>query len=52
MFMREPQSEQPALQHGRLMWTGLIAASLLTILFGIAPGALLDVVIQAARAIA
>lgn len=52
MFMREPQSEQPALQHGRLMWTGLIAASILTILFGIAPGALLDVVIQAARAIA
>jgi hypothetical protein len=34
------------------MWTGLIAASLLTILFGIAPGTLLDVVIQAARAIA
>ena len=52
MFMREPQSEQPALRHGRLMWTGLIAASLLTILFGIAPGTLLDVVIQAARAIA
>jgi NADH-quinone oxidoreductase subunit N len=51
MFMREPQSEQPALRHGRLMWTGLAAASLLTILFGIAPGALLDVVIQAARAI-
>src|SRR4051812_12276027 len=52
MFMREPQSEQPALRHGRLMWSGLIAASALTILFGIAPGALLDIVIQAARAIA
>jgi len=52
MFMREPQSEQPALQHGRLMWSGLIAASVLTILFGIAPGTLLDIVIQAARAIA
>ena len=52
MFMREPQSEQPALRHGRLMWTGLAAASILTILFGIAPGTLLDVVIQAARAIA
>src|SRR5689334_18606489 len=30
MFMREPQSEQPALRHGRLMWTGLAAASILT----------------------
>ncbi|HXI46792.1 MAG TPA: NADH-quinone oxidoreductase subunit N [Candidatus Acidoferrales bacterium] len=52
MFMREPQSEEPALRHGRLMWTGLVAATILTILFGIAPGALLDMVIQAARAIA
>jgi NADH-quinone oxidoreductase subunit N len=52
MFMREPQSDQPAQTHGRLMWTGLIAATILTILFGIAPGALLDMVIQAARAIA
>jgi NADH-quinone oxidoreductase subunit N len=51
MFMREPQSEEPALHHGRLMWSGLIAASVLTILFGIAPGTLLDIVIQAARAI-
>jgi hypothetical protein len=50
--MREPQSEEPALRHGRLMWTGLVAATILTILFGIAPGALLDMVIQAARAIA
>jgi NADH-quinone oxidoreductase subunit N len=52
MFMREPQSEQPALRHGRLMWTGLAAATVLTILFGIAPGTLLDVVINAAKAIA
>jgi NADH-quinone oxidoreductase subunit N len=51
MYMREPQSEQPPLTHGRLMWGGLIAATALTILFGIAPGTLLDIVIQAARAI-
>src|SRR5512132_2384897 len=52
MFMREPRSEQAPMPHGQLLWGGLIAASILTILFGIAPGALLDVVIQAARAIA
>jgi len=52
MFMREPQSEQPALRHGRLMWSGLIAATVLTIVFGVAPGTLLDVVINAAKAIA
>ena len=51
MYMREPQSEQPPLRHGRLMWSGLVAATALTILFGVAPGALLDIVIQAARAI-
>jgi NADH-quinone oxidoreductase subunit N len=51
MYMREPQSEQPPVRHGRLMWSGLIGATVLTILFGIAPGTLLDIVIQAARAI-
>ncbi|HEX5240848.1 MAG TPA: NADH-quinone oxidoreductase subunit N [Candidatus Limnocylindrales bacterium] len=52
MFMREPQSEQPALRHGRLMWAGLAGATILTILFGVAPGTLLDIVSSAARAIA
>jgi NADH-quinone oxidoreductase subunit N len=51
MFMREPQSEQPALSHGRLLWGGLIAATILTILLGVLPGPLLDVVGQAAKAI-
>jgi NADH-quinone oxidoreductase subunit N len=51
MYMREPQSEEPPLRHGRLMWSGLIAATVLVILFGVAPGTLLDIVIQAARAI-
>ncbi|NJD26728.1 MAG: NADH-quinone oxidoreductase subunit N [Chloroflexi bacterium] len=51
MFMREPDAEQPALAHGRLLWGGLAAASVLTVLLGILPGPLLDVVGQAARAI-
>jgi NADH-quinone oxidoreductase subunit N len=51
MFMRDPQSEQPALQHGRLVWGGLIAATVLTILLGVIPGPLLDIVSEAARAI-
>ncbi|HYN69626.1 MAG TPA: NADH-quinone oxidoreductase subunit N, partial [Candidatus Eisenbacteria bacterium] len=50
MFMREPQSEQPALVHGRLLWSGLIAATVLTILLGVFPGPLLDIVGEAARA--
>jgi len=50
MFMREPQSEQPALTHGRLLWSGLIAATVLTVLLGFFPG-FLDLVGQAAKAI-
>jgi len=51
MFMRDPQSEQPALAHGRLLWGGLIAATILTILLGVWPGPFLDAVNQAAKAI-
>jgi NADH-quinone oxidoreductase subunit N len=51
MFMREPETEQPALRHGRLLWGGLAAATALTILLGLFPGPLLDIVGQAARAI-
>jgi len=51
MFMREPASEQPALQHGRLLWTGLAAATILTVALGLIPGPLLDIVGAAARAI-
>ena len=51
MFMREPQSEQPALAHGRLLWGGLIAATVLTILLGVIPGPFLDLVGEAAKAI-
>jgi NADH-quinone oxidoreductase subunit N len=51
MFMREPKTEQPALQHGRLLWSGLLAATVLTIVLGLVPGPLLDIVGEAARAI-
>ena len=51
MFMREPQSEQPALTHGRLLWGGLIVATILTVALGLIPGPLLDIVRDAAGAI-
>jgi NADH-quinone oxidoreductase subunit N len=52
MYMRDPATEQPALQHGRLLWSGLTAATVLTIVLGLIPGPLLDTVRAAARAIA
>jgi NADH-quinone oxidoreductase subunit N len=51
MYMREPATEVAALRHGRLLWTGLAAATALTILLGLFPTALLDVVGEAARAL-
>jgi NADH-quinone oxidoreductase subunit N len=51
MFMREPRTEQPALEHGRLLWSGLVVASVLTIVLGLIPGPFIEVVGQAARAI-
>jgi NADH-quinone oxidoreductase subunit N len=51
MFMREPATETPALRHGALLWSGLAAATALTILLGFFPSALLDAAGQAARAI-
>jgi NADH-quinone oxidoreductase subunit N len=51
MFMRDSKTEQPALSHGRLLWGGLVAATILTIFLGLIPGPLLDIVSQAAKAI-
>jgi NADH-quinone oxidoreductase subunit N len=51
MFMREPRTEQPVLTHGRLLWGGLIVASVLTIVLGLIPAPFLDIVGHAARAI-
>jgi NADH-quinone oxidoreductase subunit N len=52
MFMRDPVSEGPTLRHGRLLWGGLTAATVLTIAFGVFPGLILDMVERAAGAIA
>ena len=51
MFMREPATETPALRHGWLLWSGLAAATALTILLGFFPSALLDAAGAAAQAI-
>jgi NADH-quinone oxidoreductase subunit N len=51
MFMREPATDTPALRHGALLWSGLAAATALTILLGFFPTALLEAAGQAARAI-
>jgi NADH-quinone oxidoreductase subunit N len=54
MYMRDPSSEAPPLAHGRLLWSGLAAATVGTILFGLLPNfpiPLLDAIREAARAI-
>jgi NADH-quinone oxidoreductase subunit N len=51
MFMREPKTEAEPLTHGRLLWLGLGAATILTIALGVFPNALLDAVGAAAAAI-
>lgn len=51
MFMREPEGEAPALAHGRLVWTGLAVATVLTVVLGVFPGMVLDIVGEAAGAI-
>ena len=51
MFMREPRSEELPPSHGRLTWGGLAVASVLTVLLGVAPGPVIDIVVQAARSI-
>jgi NADH-quinone oxidoreductase subunit N len=52
MYMRDPASDAPALRHGALLWGGLAAATTLTIVFGLFPNALLEIVAEAAQAIA
>jgi NADH-quinone oxidoreductase subunit N len=50
MWMRDPQTEQLVLPHGRLVWAGLTVATVFTITLGLVPGALLSIVEQAAAA--
>jgi NADH-quinone oxidoreductase subunit N len=51
MFMRESQTDAPPLAHSRLLWGGLGVATALTIVLGLLPGPLLEIVGQAAKAI-
>jgi NADH-quinone oxidoreductase subunit N len=51
MFMRDPVGEIVVMPHGRLVWAGLAVATVLTIVLGLFPGLLLDIVGGAARAI-
>ena len=51
MFMRDPDTELPALQHGRLIWAGLAVSTVLTIVLGAFPELLLGIVEQAALSI-
>jgi NADH-quinone oxidoreductase subunit N len=51
MFVRDPTSDAPSPRHGALMWSGLAAATVLTVLLGLFPG-VLEIVGEAARAIA
>ena len=51
MFMRDPASQAPPLQHGRLLWGGLAVTTSLTILFGFFPGLILGIIGQAAAAV-
>ncbi len=51
MFMRDPVGDIPVMPHGRLVWTGLAVATVLTVVLGLFPGVLLEIVGGAAKAI-
>jgi NADH-quinone oxidoreductase subunit N len=51
MFMRDPAGELPRLRHGRLLWAGLAVSTFLTIVLGVFPNLLIEIVAVAAAAI-
>ena len=51
MFMRDPVGDIPVMPHGRLVWTGLAVATVMTIVLGLFPSVLLEIVGTAAAAI-
>jgi NADH-quinone oxidoreductase subunit N len=51
MFMRDPVDETAALPHGRLVWTGLAVATVMTVALGLFPNTLLSIVGTAAAAV-
>ena len=52
MFMRDPETDQPALHHGALLWGGLAVATVLTIVLGLFPTLILGIISDAAAAVA
>jgi len=51
MYMRDPAGEPTVSRHGVLVWVGLAVTTFATIVFGLFPSALVDVVTNAARAV-
>jgi NADH-quinone oxidoreductase subunit N len=51
MWMRDPAGETATLPHGRLVWVGLGATGILTVVLGLLPGFALTIVGQAAAAV-
>jgi NADH-quinone oxidoreductase subunit N len=51
MWMRDSEDEPAVMRHGRLVWAGLLVATGLTIMFGLFPETLLNVVVNAASSI-
>jgi NADH-quinone oxidoreductase subunit N len=51
MFMRDSTTDAPPLRHGALLWSGLAAASALTILLGLFPTGLLEAAGKAAASL-
>ena len=51
MFMRDQAGDIPVLRHGRLVWAGLAVTAAVTVVLGLFPNVLLDIVGKAAAAI-
>ena len=51
MYVRDSTTDAPALRHGALLWGGLAAASVLTVLLGVFPTGLLEAAGNAAQAV-
>jgi NADH-quinone oxidoreductase subunit N len=51
MYMRDPAGAPIVSRHGALVWTGLTVTTVATIVFGLFPSALIDVVTNAAKAV-
>jgi NADH-quinone oxidoreductase subunit N len=51
MFMREPAGDVTVLPHGRLVWIGLAVTTVMTIVLGLFPTVLFDIVGSAAKVV-